>query len=83
MPNDPRLIKALVKKKKAERAAEKKCEICNKKNDTVRTRRTKNEEYQGGCGDSFCWASCDMDTCKTREFSVRMCDTCATTLEAK
>lgn len=59
--------------------ARKTCQICQTTQDTTAERRVKNENFAGGCGDSFCWASCDSDTCKTREFIIRMCDTCATT----
>lgn len=50
------------------------CRVCGKVSDSVRLRTYTTKNYQGGCGDSFCWASCDMSACKP--LTVRACEGC-------
>lgn len=53
------------------------CQLCKKEKETTRTRRFPNLGYSGPCGDSFCYGSCNIDACVTREFTVVACDECA------
>lgn len=50
------------------------CFVCGKVSDTTRQRSYTTNNYQGGCGDSFCWASCELSSCKP--ISVRACESC-------
>jgi hypothetical protein len=49
-----------------------KCQVegCDSVNASRRSYYAK--EYMGPCGDSFCYASCDMSTC--REQHATLCD---------
>lgn len=51
------------------------CRLCGKVRDDVATREWFAPNYQGGCGDSFCWASCDSTSCKPQQ--SRVCKPCA------
>ena len=51
-----------------------KCQKCGKRLPTTRPRSIYTKLYQGPCGDSFCYASCDLETC--RPISVTVCDGC-------
>lgn len=50
------------------------CRVCGKVSDTVQRREYTTKNYQGPCGDSFCYASCDMATC--RPLIVQACAAC-------
>ncbi len=50
------------------------CRACGKVSNTTRMRSYNGSDYQGSCGDSFCWASCDMTACKG--IHARVCDSC-------
>lgn len=50
------------------------CHGCGKVKDSVRNRNFYTKNYQGPCGDSFCYASCDMDAC--RPVTKRICEEC-------
>lgn len=58
------------------------CQVCKKQKKDTMTRLVPNKDYQGPCGDSFCYASCDMDSCTTREFHIVACKACADKLKA-
>lgn len=51
------------------------CQKCRKRVNTTRPRTIYTKDYQGPCGDSFCYASCDMSACKP--ISVTVCEPCA------
>ena len=51
------------------------CQRCRKRVDSTRSRTIYTHNYQGPCGDSFCYASCDMDAC--RPISVTVCESCS------
>jgi hypothetical protein len=59
------------------RASRLTCQICKKEKKDTRDRRVTNPDYSGPCGDSFCYASCDIDSCVTREFTMLSCEPCA------
>lgn len=50
------------------------CQKCGKQDSSTRRRDIYMKNYTGPCGDSFCYASCDMDSC--RSVSVTVCDSC-------
>lgn len=54
---------------------EKTCQKCLKRVASTRSRQLYLKEYRGPCGDSFCYASCDMAACKPVDRTV--CDECA------
>jgi len=49
-----------------------KCQVEGCDSTKASYRRYYAKEYQGPCGDSFCYASCDMPSC--REQSATLCD---------
>ncbi len=51
------------------------CQKCKKSKTSTRHREMRSSIYQGPCGDSFCYASCDMETCVPIHGVV--CDECA------
>lgn len=55
------------------------CQHCKKEDETTRSRTLLLKNYIGPCGDSFCWASCTMSSCKAVEAVV--CDNCAKELK--
>lgn len=50
------------------------CQKCGEIDATTRERTFRAKNYIGPCADSFCYASCTMDTC--REISAAVCDKC-------
>lgn len=58
-----------------------KCQKCGKRKLTTRHREIYTKLYQGPCGDSFCYASCDMETC--RPIHMTVCDECAVKMSKK
>ena len=50
------------------------CEACGNVKEVQRVQ----VPGKGGCGDSFCWAGCEMVSCKG--FTARLCNACAITL---
>lgn len=58
-----------------------KCQKCGKQKETTRSRTIYTKAYMGPCGDSFCYASCDSQTC--RPISAKVCDQCAAGLSKK
>lgn len=63
------------------RKAKTTCQVCKQEKKDTFSRLINNPDYQGPCGDSFCYGSCDMDSCTTREFSVFACESCADLLK--
>ncbi len=57
------------------------CHNCGKVKDDTRSRTFYAKNYMGPCGDSFCYASCDMDTC--RPTTKTICDSCEKKLAKK
>jgi hypothetical protein len=57
------------------------CQNCKKPQDSTMLRTIYTKNYMGPCGDSFCYASCDMSTC--HPISVVVCTPCAKELEKK
>lgn len=57
------------------------CQKCEKKKPTTRSRSIYTKNYMGPCGDSFCYAGCDMEQCKP--VSMTICDECCEELELK
>ena len=53
------------------------CHICGEISDTTRQRSYRGTNFQGSCGDSFCFAGCDMSSC--RGVSAIACKTCEDT----
>jgi len=53
---------------------DKKCQKCGKRKESTRHRSVYTKNYQGPCGDSFCYASCDSSSC--RPINVTICDEC-------
>jgi hypothetical protein len=51
------------------------CQNCLKKDKSTHHRSIYTKDYVGPCGDSFCFASCDMSAC--RPVSLTVCDDCA------
>jgi hypothetical protein len=52
------------------------CQICRTAKKSTRERRTLNPGYEGPCGDSFCYASCTLDSCVRRDLMIYACDQC-------
>lgn len=50
------------------------CHHCGKVKDSTRRRNLYTKAYQGPCGDSFCYASCDLEEC--RPVDVTVCNEC-------
>lgn len=50
------------------------CQHCGKLRESTRRREFRTKAYQGPCGDSFCFASCEMEVC--RPIDVTVCDGC-------
>jgi hypothetical protein len=50
------------------------CQKCKNEDNTTRSREIYTNNYMGPCGDSFCYASCTMETC--RSIRVVVCDNC-------
>ena len=50
------------------------CQSCHKRKQSTRRRSIKVAGFMGPCGDSFCYASCEMDVC--RPFTATVCDDC-------
>ena len=63
------------------RASRLTCQICKKEKKDTRERHVKNPDYSGPCGDSFCYHSCDIDACVTREFTMMSCEACSKKFE--
>jgi hypothetical protein len=57
------------------------CQKCLRRKQTTRHRTFYTKNYMGPCGDSFCYASCDMDTCHPT--SMTICEDCLKKLEKK
>jgi hypothetical protein len=57
------------------------CQRCLKERATTRSRSIYTKDYQGPCGDSFCYASCEMSSC--RPVDLVACDDCAKALSSK
>lgn len=51
------------------------CHACGEVKDDTGRRTYRAANYQGSCGDSFCWASCDLSSCK--EIVASVCADCA------
>jgi len=49
-----------------------KCQVADCDSTDAVHRRYYSPDYQGPCGDSFCYASCDLPAC--REQSAVLCD---------
>lgn len=54
------------------------CQSCGKRKRSTHNRTVYLKNYVGPCGDSFCFASCDMSTCQPK--SMTICDECKTKL---
>jgi hypothetical protein len=50
------------------------CHVCGKIKDDVFRRQYTTKNYKGSCGDSFCYASCDMSAC--HPITVQACGAC-------
>lgn len=50
------------------------CQKCGKLKKTTYDRTFYTKKYKGRCGDSFCYASCDMEACKPIRATI--CDDC-------
>lgn len=57
------------------------CQKCGKERESTRYRTLRTKNYMGPCGDSFCYASCDMDSC--HPVSMTVCDGCAEKITGK
>lgn len=57
------------------------CQNCKLERDTTMRRDIHLPQYVGPCGDSFCYASCTMTTC--RPATVTVCEECAVALSSK
>lgn len=66
-------------KRKLDLDWEKTCQKCKKVKPTTRHRTFYTKNYVGPCGDSFCYASCDMDSCHAK--SATICDECLNLLK--
>jgi hypothetical protein len=55
-----------------------KCQNCGKRRPSTQHRTVYLKNYVGPCGDSFCFASCDMSTCHPKALTI--CDECKTRL---
>ena len=51
------------------------CQHCKKQKPDTMSRTVKTADYSGPCGHSFCYASCDMSTCKP--ITATICKDCA------
>ena len=51
------------------------CRACGRVRTSTHQREYRAKNYQGSCGDSFCWASCTMSACKP--IHAQVCDQCA------
>jgi uncharacterized protein YlaI len=51
------------------------CQKCRKRVDSTRRREIHAKDYVGPCDDSFCYASCDLPSC--RPINVTVCEQCA------
>jgi len=51
------------------------CQSCLRRKKTTFKRSIRTKDYVGPCGDSFCYASCTMSTCRPVEATV--CEQCA------
>lgn len=69
------------KKKRSLEQMQKVCQACKKEKDSTRSRTFYSKSYMGPCGDSFCYASCDMDTCHATTMTI--CDDCEKKLAKK
>lgn len=50
------------------------CHSCGRVKDSTTNREFYTKNYKGPCGDSFCYASCDMEAC--RPVRRRICTEC-------
>jgi hypothetical protein len=50
------------------------CEACGKVSATVTSHNYTTKNYKGPCGDSFCYATCDLSACKP--VTARVCTSC-------
>lgn len=50
------------------------CQNCKKERETTCSRELYSKNFVGPCGDSFCYGSCDMSSC--RPTHVKICDAC-------
>jgi hypothetical protein len=50
------------------------CECCGIVGNSVRRRTYRTKNFEGSCGDSFCYASCDLSSCKP--ITVNACEGC-------
>ncbi len=50
------------------------CQKCKKRDKSVYQKTLYTKNYQGPCGDSFCYASCTMSAC--RPITATVCDKC-------
>jgi hypothetical protein len=50
------------------------CHACGEVKNDVREREYYTKNYQGRCGDSFCYASCTMNACNP--IRARVCNAC-------
>lgn len=57
------------------------CQSCCKPDKTTMRRSFRLKQYEGPCGDSFCYASCESLTC--RPFEATICNTCAERLQKR
>ena len=57
------------------------CQCCKESKQSTRHREIYTANYMGPCGDSFCFASCDSETC--RPISVTVCDECEAEFKKK
>lgn len=55
------------------------CQKCGKNDKSVAHREMYMPDYQGPCADSFCYASCDLSSC--RAVNVSICDSCASEID--
>lgn len=55
------------------------CQNCRKDRESTRLREIYLKNFQGPCGDSFCFASCDSSSC--RPVRVAVCDECEAKLK--
>lgn len=51
------------------------CQRCRKRKPDTKSREIYTKAYEGPCGDSFCYASCELEAC--RPVRVVVCDGCA------
>jgi hypothetical protein len=58
-----------------------KCQKCGKRKLTIHRREIYTEKYEGPCGGSFCYASCDSSSC--RPVYMTVCNECAVKMSKK